>query len=328
MSNSLELHALQGRGTAGAIIQSATNPKRVYAGTGSGVNVSFDGGHSWNSYGHSMQPTLVEALACARSADDQEPVLAGGAMGLFRSRDHGESWTAILNTVHVRALAALPAHKGGSDSSVVLAGTEADGVLRSENGGESWTTSNPGLLDRTVLSLATILDGEDRVIALAGTVSGVYLSRNAGRAWRPVFISEEGGDVESIAAVSRPDGGWTAFATSSMQGLLRSDDGGLTWNIVDSFPGSGSALIAVLKSNDADQYLAVSADRDIFLSVDEGSNWELAGTFANPIMSLSALAGDELSGTLLAGPSDGGIVRYDPVSRRWSPSDSGLTAGY
>ena len=137
---------------------------------------------------------------------------------------------------------------------------------------------------------------------------------------------EEGVDIESIAAVSRPNGGWTSFAASSLQGLLRSVDGGLTWSSVTSFPRSSAALIVVVESNDAEPTLAVSADEEVFFSHDGGTNWDLAGVFMNPVMSLAALPGDAQSGALLAGPSDGGIVRFDPDSREWSPSDSGLHA--
>lgn len=316
-----------GRGTAGVIIPSALEAGRFYAGTGAGVNISTDGGLTWRLPIASASPVLIEALVAAVFDDFKREVLyAGGSFGLSRSEDGGETWNHMLQTVHVRTLAMIPSADGSPDGQIILAGTDQDGVLRSDARGDVWSASNPGLLDRTVVSLATTLDDEGREIALAGTVSGIFLSRNAARAWRPVLIGEDGVHVECIAAVSRFNSGWTAYATSACRGLLRSDNGGLTWCSVSSFPRPSATLIAVVESIDSEPSLAVSVDEDVFLSKDGGETWNLVGSFMNPVMSLSALPGAKVSGAILAGPSDGGIVRFDPVSQRWSPSDTGLQA--
>ncbi len=318
VSERWECLSIWGRGTAGVIIQSALEPGRLYAGTGAGVNTSSDGGSTWRFPVTSRAPVLIEALAAMRCESNREFVFAGGPTGLYRSEDGGESWAPLLQTVHVRALAVIPAASGALDGQIMLAGTDQDGVLRSDDRGETWNASNPGLLDRTVLSLATTVDDEGREIALAGTGSGVFLSRNGGRAWKPVFIGDVGTDVEQIAIVEPA----VIWAASHGSGLLQSVDGGLHWHAVASFPELSTSAVAVIRQEASERAVAVVSEQEAFFSTDGGREWEPAGTLPGPVMALLALE----TGDLLVGIAGQGIVRFNPITRVWQSSESRLQA--
>ncbi|MCC6945253.1 MAG: hypothetical protein IT335_11790, partial [Thermomicrobiales bacterium] len=168
------------------------------------------------------------------------------------------------------------------------------------------------------------LDDEDRQIVLAGTISGIYLSRNGGRAWRPVFTREEGLlDIESIAIADRVAGGWTGLASSHTARLLRSDDGGLTW-LASPCPEPECGAIAVVRSHTSPPAIAIAAGTSVFLSGDAGAEWDRVGSFAAPVMSLLALEHD----ALLAGVGGDGIKRVHLDDNVWTSADTGLEATF
>jgi photosystem II stability/assembly factor-like uncharacterized protein len=169
----------------------------VYAGASSGLYSSRDGGRTWL---RRFDGSPIETIAIGTGA-----LFAGGPGGLFRS-ENGDGWTRVLQT-HVHAVIAR--------ESLVIAGTEWDGALRSEDGGRSWESGNPGLLDTTVLSL-----GIARRQFLAGTVSGIYLSRNDGKAWRMALTPF---DETAVLCLDE------SLAGTDGYGLLATADNGLTW---------------------------------------------------------------------------------------------------
>src|SRR6185436_17507754 len=114
--------------------------------------------------------------------------------GVYRTVHGGTHWRPVLVGSRVQCLAATP---DLAEDDIVLAGTETDGLLRSEDCGLSWSGASAGLLDLnvTAVSLSPAF-ARDR-IAFAGTASGLYRSRNGGRAWRLVELGPEATAVQS-----------------------------------------------------------------------------------------------------------------------------------
>jgi hypothetical protein len=130
----------------------------LFAGTGSGVFRSTDGGTSWTAAG--LTNTYVQSLAVSGTN------LFAGSVGVFRSTDSGTSWTAtgLTNTYYVYAFAV-------SDTNL-FAGTWGGGVFLSTDSGTRWTAVNPGLTNTYVLSLA--VSGTN---LFAGVYSGAVWKR-------------------------------------------------------------------------------------------------------------------------------------------------------
>jgi photosystem II stability/assembly factor-like uncharacterized protein len=124
-------------------------------------------------------------------------IIAGTTDGLFRSGDLGQTWEAINDGLTHRHIRWLAFHPEISDYE--FAGTEPAGIFVSQNGGDSWK-------------------GCAEVFAL----------RDKHKWWLP--YSPEAGCVRGFAIH-----GQRAYAAVEVGGLLRSDDGGVTWGLA---PGS------------------------------------------------------------------------------------------
>lgn len=144
--------------------------------------VTRDGGTSWTS-GFQAVPEAVSlpvtAVAVSPGFDEDGLVLAAIPGGIGRSRDCGATWAFAALPGHLPLVTCLAVGPGEREP-LLLAGTLEDGVARSTDGGVTWAFWNGGLFDHEVLALDPRADG-----IVAKTPSGVYLSRNGGRSWRP-----------------------------------------------------------------------------------------------------------------------------------------------
>jgi photosystem II stability/assembly factor-like uncharacterized protein len=295
-----------GGGTAGCLTGGALidGHAPLFAGTATGILISHDGGRSWSPLAAENPVVMVETIALATDGE----VIAGGATGLFRSNDGGKNWNQIVQA-HVHAAVAFE-HRDGDDC--LVAGTDLDGVIRSENGGRSWDSANPGLLDSTVLALAQspIVAGARTI--LAGTMSGPYVSRNDGKAWRPAEIPGDECVVQCLAVSSSWPTDRLAFAGTEGAGLLRSQDGGLRWEPVPDFGRRGVSAIACAGGDERPLHVAVASGRQVTLAEDGGHTWTEIAATPGEISSLYFVGNaDRLS--LLAGQFDEGICLLE----RW-----------
>jgi photosystem II stability/assembly factor-like uncharacterized protein len=124
-------------------------------------------------------------------------IIAGTTDSLFRSGDIGQTWEPINQGLTHRHVRWLAFHP--EISGMVFAGTEPAGIFISTNGGDSWQES-------------------PEVSAL----------REKHKWWLP--YSPEAGCVRGFAIH-----GQRAYAAVEVGGVLRSNDGGLTWGLA---PGS------------------------------------------------------------------------------------------
>jgi photosystem II stability/assembly factor-like uncharacterized protein len=196
--------------------------------------------------------------------------------GVFRSDDGGRTWAhrGLEATRHIGRIWVDP-----RDANTVLVGAlghifgpnRERGVFRSTDGGRTWSPAlfvdeNTGVVD-----LASDPAQPEVVYASAwqfrnypwlsyfkpntGPGSGVYRSTDAGRTWKR--LGGSGWPTENLGriglAVSPGGRVWAIVdaqaalasldptrATTSPAGLYRSDDGGATWNHVNSTPGLAS----------------------------------------------------------------------------------------
>jgi len=142
----------------------------IWVGTANGVNVSRDGGISWQKFNHQNQINGILGNWVIKIADQKLP---DGALriwttnwraedpdemyGVSYTEDSGETWTNVLHNVQ--------AYDFAFRNSIVYVATE-EGVLRSEDGGETWEGSGSivdletrqRLITREVLSVATTSD--------------------------------------------------------------------------------------------------------------------------------------------------------------------------
>ena len=105
------------------------------------------------------------------------------------------------------------------------------------------------------------------------------------------------------------------FAATAGDGLFASNDGGASWGPTKL---GAAYLTDVAAASGARVVLAASPD-GVFSSADGGNTWRLARI--GPVAALCPAG----SGSWAAGGSRG-VLRAEPASKNWIPSNSGLTA--
>ena len=187
--------------------------------------------------------------------------------GIARSADNGKTWKPIEGLDHI-SINTIATAVGGE----VLAATSG-GLYRSADQGRGWdqlddepiyatTPSGPDRPDglRT-FRLVELRDGR----TLAGTDgSGVWARCNRGT-WAPLGAADA--MVHSLAET--PSG--AILAGTHGDGVLRSDDGGATWEpSSDHLPDTSVHSLAVL----ADGSILAGTGQGLSRSLDDGRTWQ------------------------------------------------------
>ncbi|MCY4023223.1 MAG: hypothetical protein OXF32_07230 [Anaerolineaceae bacterium] len=242
----------------------AASDGQLFAGRAGGLYRSPDGGASWEYA--SGQPGEEGAIATTSLAARGRDIFAGINGGVLRSSDGGGTWfTAALSNPPplVVALALSPAYE---EDGALLAGSAEDGIFASTDRGVTWRGWNFGLIDLNVNALAWATPS----LAFAGTESGIFHSRNGGRAWRPLPFPMDLAPVISLQLSPDFETDGTLFAGTEEHGLRVSRDGGATWGAV-ALPVEGEAVNAM--ANTA-QGLALTLDEYLLLGREGGATWE------------------------------------------------------
>ena len=227
--------------------------------------------------------------------------------GIWRSRDGGKTWLPAaygLSDLGVTRLAVSPdfARDG------TLFALSKRGVFRSTDRGETWTSLAdryaPLLKDLTVSfnSLALSPNLADDNTLVIGHTSGLWRSTDRGETWTKV----EGGPAANRLAYA-PDG--SIVLAIDYDGVHRSDDGGLTWQLFNAGLDLTTSTIGDVQINDREAVIFVTGfDRPgalYRLPLNE-TTWQPLPLDAN--LSAFALTPD---GRLFVGTSDGTVRRVE-----------------
>lgn len=305
-----------------ATARAADGATIVFAATAIGLHRSTDAGQTWAASSIGSIAPFVEVVAPSPNFANDQTIFAGTRNGLYHSRDGGESWQLVLVGSRMLTIAVAPHY---ARENLLFVGTETDGALRSPDAGRSWTSANPGLLDLTVLALALSPRFEQDQTGFAATASGLYRTRNGGKSWRAVELEVEDPAVQCLAV--SPDFAEDALvlAGTEADGLLRSDDGGATWEIVPDLASQGVTALAFSEGTDGQRTIAAATVDGVALSVDGGQSWRTVGHDLGPVLSL--LFVPSASGeVLLAGLPRGGVARSLDGGATWAPANEGLSA--
>jgi len=192
------------------------------------------------------------------ASTDARHVRLGTHAGLYESRDGGRSWTkAALVGQDAMNLAR-------SDGETVW--TAGHNVFaKSTDGGATWADVHPEGLPSLDLHGLAVDPNAPATLFAAVAGEGLYHSDDGGASFENVS-SEVGGAV--MALVVTDDG--RIVAGDMEQGLLASEDGGETWEVV------AEAAVMGLAVNPADPETIVAGGPGILLSTDGGRTWSQA----------------------------------------------------
>lgn len=229
--------------------------------------------------------------------------------GMFLSTDNGTSWIAVnsgLPNPHVNCLAV--------SGSTTFAGIDTNGVFMSTNNGASWSAVNSGLTNTTVTCFA--VNNND---ILAGTMSGTFLSTNNGTNWNAAGL-------DSNHILSLAISGNNIFAGVNGKGVFLSTNNGTSWIAINN--GLTVALTSPVGSYGIwDAWgLAINrgvifagTDSGVFVSVDNGVNWNPSGYGITNAVSSFAVSGNRI----FAGENGVSLSTNNGIS--WTAVDSGIT---
>jgi hypothetical protein len=258
---------------------------------------------------------LASALAVSPSLERDRTLYACGGDGLYRSADLGDTWQRVL--VGDGMLSVVTSIGDPARGPLVMVGTEADGILRSEDAGHTWTGANAGLLDLAAISLAVSPHFASDRTAFAGTASGLYRTRNGARSWRAIETGLDDVAVQCLLVSPGFDDDQLVLAGTEGAGLLRSVDGGLSWERPSTLESGDVRALAWSSGT-----YAAATERGVLLSDDGGQTWRSTPHAVEEQVLSLAFDGD----SMLIGLHRRGIMRTFDGGATWHPAEKGLCA--
>jgi len=272
----------------------------IYGGSGHGILKSTDGGTTWVEKNEGLAGVEPDGLASS-PFNPEEVYVSTGALGLLRSENGGGSWQSLGVSRNGYAwrgdvLAVDPY----TSTRVYLADScfspDAVPCARiSEDSGSSWRdvpfTFPTSLNNWTGESHAIAPDPAHAGKLLAGAtyyppnfdnsslppLGAIFTSNDYGEHWFQVSTSTPISMVVQLAYDATDSN--LVYAATNGTGLLKSQDGGITWQQVPSWPGNQYIWSVVTDPNQASTVWAanwrgtVFAESCIYFSTDAGTSW-------------------------------------------------------
>ncbi|MEA3408523.1 MAG: hypothetical protein U9R48_10680 [Chloroflexota bacterium] len=227
--------------------------RTVYAGTeGGDVYRSTNGGRAWTLLQKEVGEGPVNCLWLSPDYAETKRVIVGAGDTLLVSSDGGESFVTKEMPGTVLAL--------NGDEGLLLAGLHNDGIWRSADAGDTWEPAE----SFAARGFARLVPADGCLYAM-GPQEGLWLSDDKGQSWRPLegLVSYLPLSDLSVPAAD------IVFVVSQEYGILRSLDGGMSWNLVQEREGIGALL--VLDNGDG---WAGTVEGRLLLTHDGGETWQ------------------------------------------------------
>ncbi len=228
------------------------------------------------------------------------------------SPDRGRTWRDSYITRQASAASVLAPSPKVMEDGLVLAATLDDGVLRSLDRGRTWSPANFGLLDLKTLGIVLCPNFAEEQIALVVTESALFRSRNGGLSWKEVGFWEDAVQCAAFSPTFAKDR--HAWVGTENSGLLASTDGGLTWQVLESFPKNSVNVLATAQLSKT--WLLAGTGEGLRASSDLGKTWTMVLPGVNVLALAAAGSGD--SAWLFAATESGGLFASHGSVDAWT----------
>jgi photosystem II stability/assembly factor-like uncharacterized protein len=193
-----------------------------------GLRLSDDGGLTWLAV-PDLEGQSIGAIEIEAGADGSARLLVATDRAVLRSDDEGVSWQTVAELpAPILSLLSRGGHAGeagGRQAGEPLVGLAGDGIVRLPATGGPPIPSNAGLAAAPLSMLAVSPDFATDGTLLAASADGtVLVSRDGGRTLERIDLGVEATAITGLA-FSEAGAAWVA----TPDGLLRSQDGGQTW---------------------------------------------------------------------------------------------------
>ena len=254
-------------GRSAAVTGVPGKPNLFYFGaTGGGIWETKDGGRHWKNISDGFFGGSIGAIEVAQS--DPNVIYVGGGektvrgnvssgYGIWKSEDAGKTWISagLKNSRHVPRIAIHP-----SDYNTVYAAvlgniykpTQDRGVYKSTDGGKTWrktlfANENAGAVDlimdpnnpRILYASTWNVRRTPYSLSSGGDGSALWKSTDSGESWKEiskneVFPSDTLGIIGVTVSPANSERVWAIVENKEKGGVYRSDDGGETWENINS----------------------------------------------------------------------------------------------
>jgi photosystem II stability/assembly factor-like uncharacterized protein len=289
----------------------------AYALANDGLYRSINSGAAWSKVPDFDQQAIT-SLIYAPDWPTHPYVFVTTADAVYRSTDGGVTWSAIPELAHV-PIGPLVFSPGWAAQPYILIGS-AQGVYRSTDGGATWAR----MQGFTALSASSLVMSADDAVWLTGTSNGIYASTDHAATWAPFGSPRQYIYQIAVSPVYAAD--HTAFVEGSYGGmgasLLRTTNGGATWQSVRSMNTGGGLALSPQYATDHTLYVS---DGGVWRSTDGGDHWDPIGTWPSFVSTRQHIAlppNYPADATVFA--AGAGFWRLPPGETVWQPAASGL----
>ena len=253
----------------------------IYEGRHGGVFQSIDGGLDWTLRANEEALSGRNLNGLVAVPLKRDLLFASSQNEVLKSVDGGKTWARLM--VQPKLIRGRAAQHFGPiriqslrvvqlDKPVLFAGTQS-GLLRSLDTGASWERvfgngmAGNGIAGVPVQAIYSPARGASRVAVR--TASGLFVSEDVGRTWRPAPLPSSGYYIYDLALPVERD---APLLAGTSHGLLRSTDGGATWNrVLDGIPAATVTSVRFDPRNSQEAFLIQYGN--VFRSRDGGSSW-------------------------------------------------------
>ncbi len=264
---------------ANSFVMDPTDPDTLYLGSSNGVHKTTDAAKTWK---HILAGMRIGDIAVDPSKPDI--IYAAGISAengrIIKSSDGGATWRDIY-TEPSKNNPVLSLAISQANSRVVLAGLNNGEVIRSTDEGTTWQ------IVRDFTNAVIDLEYTENASAYALTQNmGLYTTSDQGSNWIPIAINAQFGNTPGTSSQSNLQSNVyidVAFDrrlrgvifVASQQGLLRTVDGGATWNVM-TLPVTNETLtvssVAINPTNSNSIFAVVGST--LLKTSNGGISWE------------------------------------------------------
>ncbi len=272
---------------------------------------------------------MINSPIILRTAGATQNLDPEGKCGIYKSTDGGENWELKLETVSEAR--GIDIDLNNPDNLFVA--DMMGGVWVSTDRGETWNQQNDGLGSTSMTSVKV----KDGYVYASTQGSGVYsgtINADGSVSWDRSRSNKPKAEVSKIQIAVDPKDSNRIYASAYPGGMLRSDDGGKTWNdknfltpsiLVDDPTKQGYYSFAIDQNDPAKVWMGVYG-KGMFVSYDymdfdmfaNGDNNEMFGKNIT-----SVIIDPRDSNTVYAAGEEGVFVTRDN-GRSWKEMNDGL----